>query len=69
MHMKNCTDTSIHQQLFMEIRDRFRDYIAVYTDRSRDGNYVTCPTVFPPDTVISMILPDSPPRFGQSLKP
>ena len=30
--------SSIYQQLFMEIRDRYRDYIPVYTDGSRDGN-------------------------------
>ena len=28
------------QQLFMDIRDRYRYYIPVYTDDSRDGNYV-----------------------------
>ena len=30
----------LHQQLFMEIRDRYRDYLPVYTDCSRDGNAV-----------------------------
>ena len=39
---KDRTDASIHQQLFMEIGDRYRDYILVYTDGSRDGNYVAC---------------------------
>ena len=43
----------------MEIRDRYRDYISVYTDGSRDGNAVTCATVFLSNTVISMRLPDS----------
>ena len=43
----------------MEIWDRYRDYIPVYTDGSRDGNAVACATVFPSNTVISMILPDS----------
>ena len=28
---KDRTDASIYQQLFMEIRDRYRDYIPVYT--------------------------------------
>ena len=56
---KDQTDASIYQQLFMEIRDRYRDYIPVYTDGSRDGNAVACSTVFPSNTVISMILPDS----------
>ena len=37
---KHRTDASIYQQLFMEIRDRYRDYIPVYTDGSRDGNAV-----------------------------
>ena len=50
---------SIYQQLFMEIRDRYRDHIPVYTDGSRDGNAVACATVFPSNTVISMRLPDS----------
>ena len=56
---KDRTDASIYQQLFMEIRDRYRDHIPVYTDGSRDGNVVACATVFPPNTVISMKLPDS----------
>ena len=56
---KDRTDASIYQQLFMEIRDRYRDYIPVYTDGSRDGNYVACATVFPSDTTFSMRLPDS----------
>ena len=42
----------------MEIRDRYRDHIPVYTDGSRDGNAVACATVFPSNTVISMRLPD-----------
>ena len=56
---KDRTDASIYQQLFMEIRDRYRDYIPVYTDGSRDGNAVACATVFPSNTLISMRLPDS----------
>ena len=51
--------SSIYQQLFMEIRDRCRDYIPVYTDGSRDGNSVACATVFHSDTEFSMRLPDS----------
>ena len=43
----------------MEIQDRYRDYIPVYADGSRDGNYVACAPVYPSDTVISMRLPDS----------
>ena len=43
----------------MEIRNRYRDYIPVYTDGSRDENYVACVTVFPSDIVIFMRLPDS----------
>ena len=39
---KDQTDASIYQQLFMEIRDRYRDHIPVYTDGSRDGNAVAC---------------------------
>ena len=56
---KDRTDASIYQQLFMEIRDRYRHYIPVYTDGSRDGNAVACATVFPSNTGISMRLPDS----------
>ena len=60
LHLKkDRTDASIYQQLFMEIRDRYHDYIPVYTDGTRDGNAVPCPTVFPSNTVISMRLPDS----------
>ena len=36
----------VHQQLFMEIRDRYRDHIPVYTDGSRDGNFVACGSLF-----------------------
>ena len=43
----------------MEIRDRSRDFIPVYTDGSRDGNAEACATVFSSNTVISMRLPDS----------
>ena len=60
VHLKNDqTDASIYQQRFIEIRDRYRDYIPVYTDGSRDRNAVACATVFPSNTVISMRLPDS----------
>ena len=54
---KDRTDASIYQQLFKEIRNRYRDYTPVYTDGSRDGNYVACAAVFPSDTVISVRLP------------
>ena len=37
---KDRTDASIYQQRFMEIRDRYRDHIPVYTDGSRDGNAI-----------------------------
>ena len=60
---KDRTDASVYLQLFMEIRDRCRDYVPVYTDESRDGNYVAYAALFPSDTVISMILPDSPSLF------
>ena len=42
----------IYQQLFLEIRDRYRDYIPVYTDGSRI-------TVFSSDTEVSMRFPNS----------
>ena len=41
----------------MEIRDKYRYYIPVYTDDSRDENCVACATNFSLDTVISMRLP------------
>ena len=40
--MKDRTYASVYQQLFMEMRDRYRDHIPDYTDGSRDGNYVAC---------------------------
>ena len=55
---KDRTDASIYQQTFLEIRDRYHDYVPVYTDRSREGNYAACATVFPPDTEFSMMLHD-----------
>ena len=33
-------DASIYQQRFLKMRDRYRDYIPVYTDGSRDENSV-----------------------------
>ena len=56
---KDRTDASIYPKLFMELQDRYHDYIPVYTDSSRDGNSVACATVFPSNTIISMRLPDS----------
>ena len=59
--------------VFMEIRDRYRDYIPVYTDGSRDGSSEACAIVLPSDTLISMRLPDPASIFTaevwQSLKP
>ena len=74
MHLKkDRTDPSIYQKLFMEIRHRYHDYIPIYKDGSRDGNYVACATVFPSNTIISTRMPDSASIFmlksGQSLKP
>ena len=43
---------------FTEMRDRYRDYITIYTDGSRGGNSVACATVFPSNTVIFITLPD-----------
>ena len=39
---KDRTDASLYQQHFLEIQDKYRDYIPVYTDGSRDGNSVAC---------------------------
>ena len=50
---KDHTDTSVYQQLFMEIWDGYRDYIHVYTDDSRDGNSVACAK--PPKSVLNLI--------------
>ena len=36
------TDASVYKQLFMEIRDRYRGYVPVYIDGSRDGISVAC---------------------------
>ena len=57
VHLKK--DVSVYQQLFREIRDRYRDHIPVYTHGSWDRNSVAYATVFPSNTIISMILPDS----------
>ena len=35
----------IHKQLFMEIQNRYHDYIAIHTDRSQEGNSVACAEV------------------------
>ena len=44
---KDHRDASVFQQLFMEIQNKYRDYIPVYTDGSHYGNSVACATVFP----------------------
>ena len=49
VHLKEGR-TDVYQQLFLEIRDKYRDHIPVYTDGSRDGNSAACATVFPSDT-------------------
>ena len=51
----------------MEIRNRYRNYIPVYTDGPRDGNSVACATVFPSDTDFSMRLPDSASIFSAEI--
>ena len=50
---KDRTDASVYQQLFMEILDRYRDHIPVYTDGSWNRNAVAFLNI-----VISMRLPD-----------
>ena len=60
MHLKKYhKDASVYEQLFMEIQDRYRDYIPIYIDGSRDGDSVAFATVFPSDTVVPMRLLDS----------
>ena len=54
--VKDRTDASIYQQRFLEIRDRYCDYIPVCTDGSRDGSYVACGTVFPSNTEFSIYI-------------
>ena len=70
---KDYTDAYVYQQLFMEIRDRYCDYIPVYTDGSQEGISVACATDFPSDTVISMSCLIQHPclllKPGQSLNP
>jgi len=56
---KDRTDASIYKQHFMEIQEKYRDFIPIYTDGSRDGNSVASATVFPSDSIVSMRLPDS----------
>ena len=36
---------SISKQLFMEIQNRYHNYIAIYTDRSQEGNSMACAEV------------------------
>ena len=64
---KDRTDASNYQKLFMEIRDRYRDYIPVYTDGSWDENSVACAIVFPSNTIISMRLLDSASMFTSEI--
>ena len=61
---KDRTDASIYQQPFFEIRDRYHDYIPIYTDGSRVGNSVACAI----GHQFSMRLPDSAPIFTAKIK-
>ena len=46
MHLKkDRTEASVYKLLFMEIRNRYRDHIPVYTDGSRVGDSVVCTTI------------------------
>ena len=56
---KDHIDAYIYQKLLSEILERYRDYISVNTDGSRDRNFVAYAAVFPPNTIISTRLPDS----------
>ena len=56
-------------QPFKEIQNRYRDYIPVYTDESRNENSVACATSFPSNTVYSTIFPDSASVIRLLLKP
>ena len=50
----------------MDLRDKYCDYIPVYTDGSQDWSSVACSTVFPTDTIISML--DSTSKFTAEIK-
>ena len=70
MHLKkDRTDASIYQKLFIEIRVRYRGYIPVYTDSSRDGKSMAGLRVFPSNIIISMRLPDSASIFNAEIRP
>ena len=56
----------------MEIRDRYYDYIPVYTDGSRDGNYVSYATVEEEEVVVhtcSLFAGISEQRGGGRIRP
>ena len=53
----------------MEIRDRYRDYIPVYTDGSRDGNDVACASFSIKHRDCLTRHPYLLLKFGQLLKP
>ena len=56
---KDRMEAPVYKQLFMEIRNKYRDINRVYTNGSRaDKKYVACPAVYLSDTVISMRLPN-----------
>ena len=60
LHLKkDDEDAPIYQQCLMKLLDRYHEHIPVYTDGSRDGNYLACATVFSSNTVISMRVSDS----------
>jgi len=64
---KDRTNPLVYKQHFLEIKNRFSDYIHVYTDGSRDGNTVACAAVFPSNT-ISKRLPDSASIFSAEIQ-
>ena len=55
---KDQTDACIYKQFFVDIPDKYGDYIPIYTDRTRDRNDVAT-VIFFPSNCISMRLLDT----------
>ena len=52
---KDCTYALVYRQHFLEISNKFNDFIQIYTDGSWDGNAVASAKVFPSETILQEI--------------
>ena len=53
--MKDHTNASVYSRHFLQLKNKFCDFIQIYTDGSRDGNVIVSDTMFPSETISKRI--------------